>query len=294
MATPEQIRKWVGTTPPTDWYGRCAGLTWQAIRYNGGVSGTPYGSATAAYNAARSAGKIESTDPSKAPAGALHYWSYYGKDYLGNYGNWGHVTLDIYGRGTDTLGATHYAHQVWGVSAGLISVAAQTRGGMGYLGWARTYGSNQRIEITTGSSSGGGSQPFDPEDDMDATDKKIALETRTDVGIIKQLLSETQQWMGLVQMTGEIYKNVGIIKQLISETESWTGMDARISLVLDGVKQLEEQVAKIPTSQAAITDAQIKAIADAVAAQVGTPTANIDYVKIAKDVRAEFAINPLK
>lgn len=42
-----------------------------------------------------------------------------------------------------------------------------------------------------------------------------------------------------------------------------------------------------------ITDAQVKAIADAVIAQIGKPTVTVDYVKIANDVRAKFTAEPL-
>ena len=43
-----------------------------------------------------------------------------------------------------------------------------------------------------------------------------------------------------------------------------------------------------------ITDAQVKAIADAVVKSIGQPTVSVDYVAIAKTVRSEFASNPLK
>lgn len=44
----------------------------------------------------------------------------------------------------------------------------------------------------------------------------------------------------------------------------------------------------------AITDAQIKAIAAAVAEQIGTPDVQIDYERIADTVREKFSSNPLK
>lgn len=44
----------------------------------------------------------------------------------------------------------------------------------------------------------------------------------------------------------------------------------------------------------AITDAQIKAIAGAVAEQIGVPEVAIDYDRIASTVREKFSSNPLK
>jgi hypothetical protein len=168
MATPEEIRRWVESTRPKDWYGICAGLTWQTIYYNGGDSGVPFPSAWSAYLSARDAGMIESRDWTTAPAGAIHYWDYYGTDAYGNRGHWGHVAVDIYGGGHNILSATGHAHEEWGVHAGLISVPAQTARGMEYVGWARTYGAGQRITIET--TAGGGAEPLpEPEcedDDM--------------------------------------------------------------------------------------------------------------------------------
>lgn len=43
-----------------------------------------------------------------------------------------------------------------------------------------------------------------------------------------------------------------------------------------------------------VTDAQIKAIADAVVDSIGTPSVSIDYAKIGDVVRAKFAAEPLK
>ena len=44
----------------------------------------------------------------------------------------------------------------------------------------------------------------------------------------------------------------------------------------------------------ALTDAQIKAIAGAVAEQIGVPDVAIDYDRIAGTVREKFSSNPLK
>lgn len=183
MTTPEQIEAFIRATRPPwnvarqayDWYGMCAGLTYRTILECGGtVPDGPYSSAWAAYLATR----IESTDPRQCPPGGVHYWDYTGLASNGQRARWGHVTLDILGGGTDTLSATGHAHEFWKRSAGLISVAAQTARGMEYMGWSRTYGRSNRIDITTGHIAGGGSTPFPEEDDMytDEDRKKAAAD----------------------------------------------------------------------------------------------------------------------
>lgn len=183
MTTPEEIEAFIrGTRPPWnvarqafDWYGMCAGLTYRTILECGGkVPDGPYNSAWAAYLATT----IESTDPRNAPPGAVHYWDYTGLASNGQRARWGHVTLDIFGGGTDTLGATGHAHEVWNTSAGLISVAAQTARGMTYMGWSRTYGRSNRISITTGAPAGGNGRPFPEEDDMALFAKHIDTRPR--------------------------------------------------------------------------------------------------------------------
>lgn len=167
MATPDEIRDWVANaTPPkrdTGWYGYCAGLTDRVVAQFTGGTRRYYDSAT---DARKASGPLN-TDPSKCPAGGIHYWSYYGTAGDGSVGDWGHVTIDILGGGTATLSATGNAYEWWGLNAGLISVASQTgRAGMKYLGWSRTYGTAAPLTITTGSAAGGGAVPFPEEDDM--------------------------------------------------------------------------------------------------------------------------------
>ena len=169
--TPDVVEAFVRATKPPggDWYGKCAGLTYRTMNGCGGYTPDIYGSAWLAYLAARAAGRVESLDWRKAPPGAVHYW-----DYVDPYGNrYGHVTLDIYGAGTDTLSATHHAHEYWNVSAGLISVPAQTARGMKYLGWARTYGARNILRIHVPSTGGGGDEPLDP---IEPVEKEEAMQ----------------------------------------------------------------------------------------------------------------------
>lgn len=145
MTTETAIRAWVEATRPTDWYGKCAGLTDRVVAVFTGGGRQWYDSATDA----RLASGPLNPDPALCPPGGIHYWDYYGSAYDGSYGNWGHVTVDIRGGGTDTLSATGFAHEDWGVHAGLISVHRQSSRGMTYLGWATTYGNAAPLTITT-------------------------------------------------------------------------------------------------------------------------------------------------
>lgn len=154
MTTPAQIRAWLAGVD-RDWYGACAGLAYNIIAKNGGEHAQSYSSATAAYNDT----VIESIDPALAPPGAQHYWYFFGKDYRGIRGNWGHVATDIYGGGHSILSATSRGREYWGRHAGILSVAAQTVDGMRYLGWSRTFGRRARINIELPTPSGGGDRP---------------------------------------------------------------------------------------------------------------------------------------
>lgn len=149
--TEAEVKAWVQGTRPYDWYNQCAGLTMSICRHFGNGpalgAGGAYATATAAYNAT----KIVSKDSTKAPRGAIHYWSYT-TEINGVRRNYGHVTVDIRGGGVATLSATSKASPEWGNNAGLISVATQTRaiGNNGrYLGWSLTYGKSYVANIVT-------------------------------------------------------------------------------------------------------------------------------------------------
>lgn len=195
--TRDDVQAWVEGTRPTDWYGKCAGLTDRVVAAFTGADRQWYDSATDA----RAASGGLNPDPTACPPGGIHFWSYYGTAWDGSYGNWGHVTIDIDGGGTATLSATGAAHEYWGVHAGLISVAAQTaRAGMRYLGWARTYGAAKPLNFEA--SSGGDAAPFTPRewDDM-ASKEDIAAVVREAIGIptvriVTELNGTTQQLVG--------------------------------------------------------------------------------------------------
>lgn len=168
MMLASDIQAWVEATRPTDWYGKCAGLTDRVVAAFTGGPRQWYDSATDA----RHASGALNPDASACPAGGIHFWSYYGRAWDGSVGNWGHVTIDITGGGSDTLSATHYAHESWGVNAGLISVTGQSaRPGMTYLGWARTYGDAAPLSIGA-APAGSGSRPFIIDTPKEETDMR--------------------------------------------------------------------------------------------------------------------------
>lgn len=252
MTTRGELRAWAISTRPYDWYGKCAGLTYQAIARNGGYAPDAYPSARAAMLAT----VIESTNPSTAPAGAVHYWDYYGTDYRGVSGNWGHVTLDLTGGGTDTLGATKYARDEWGVHAGVISVTAQTARGMTYRGWSRTYGARNRITITTdttGTITGGGSHPIE-EYDM-TPDQAAKLDTIHK--IVSDLATETLTGIPGVDLSvpairQAILASVDTHSRILVRDETGTPKWDAFQEIIPAIRVLLAAVGKTPASGAPV------------------------------------------
>lgn len=142
--TPAQVKAKFATWGDYNWYGKCAAVVMTVCRHFGDIgAGVPYPSARAALQAA----KIESNDPTKAPAGAIHYWDYFGSDSQGRQGNWGHVGVDMLGRGTHVLNATSYPNEAYGRNVGTSSVG-QINGRVGaYRGWSRKYGKSHYASI---------------------------------------------------------------------------------------------------------------------------------------------------
>lgn len=145
--TEAQVKAWVASTKPYDWYNKCAGLAMSICRHFGNVPplGVPtqpiYATARAAYEAALATGKLVK-DSTKALPGWQHYWDYT-TTIGGRRQNFGHVATDMRGGGTHVLSASSKADPMWGKNAGLISVRQQTTaiGKNGrYLGCAPTYG----------------------------------------------------------------------------------------------------------------------------------------------------------
>ena len=97
----------------------------------------------------------------------------------------------------------------------------------------------------------------------------------------------------------------GPLDQPYDMLQGISGSTNNIQNILGGNLSSENQVALFQNVEVvrrlaeafelvAITDAQIKAIADAVAAQIGQSGATIDYGKVADSVRDRFRTDPLK
>ena len=155
--TPAQVKAKFASFGTYDWYGLCAGVNMTVVNHFGTKHGSPYPSAAAAL----AASTIESTDPAAAPAGASHFWDYYGSDSAGRKGNWGHCGVDMFGGGTKVLNASRHADENWGVNVGLDSVADITGRVGRYRGWSRKYGRHE-IRIVVETPAGGGGKPAHP------------------------------------------------------------------------------------------------------------------------------------
>lgn len=115
------------------WNGWCASLM---FRFGKSTSGFKDGvnDAPSAIKASQRS-DIESTDPSKAPKGAFHWW---------DIGRHGHVGLDVAGGGTKVFMATKKLEVFFGDKAnaiGLTSIASYNSAISGgtYLGWSMDY-----------------------------------------------------------------------------------------------------------------------------------------------------------
>lgn len=268
MATAGEIREWVESTRPRDWYGMCAGLTDRVVATFTRGARQWYDSATDARNAS---GPLNG-DASKCPAGGIHYWSYYGPAWDGSRGDWGHVTIDIYGGGSSTLSATGHAYEYWGVNAGLISVASQSqRAGMRYLGWSRTYGAAAPLTITNGSAAGGGATPFHEEDDMTPEQAADLEAARADARDAKTLANEIREILYGAGLW-EIRHLVGTTNQAIYSVadgtpNNWDGLNVVAGKTLAAVVAAD--------ARDAARDAALEAAIQAIAAGSGADPAHL-------------------
>lgn len=142
--TPTQVKAKFATWSD-NWYGKCAAVVMTVCRHFGYVgTGTwAYASAREAFEAAT----IESEDWQDAPAGAIHYWDYYGKNSRGELGNWGHVGVGMTRGGSRVLNATNHANVAYGRGVG-ESTIPQISGRVGrYRGWSRKYGKSFYADI---------------------------------------------------------------------------------------------------------------------------------------------------
>ena len=137
--------------PTRDWDQQCQRLVWNAIYFLLGYTSDSQMRTYATATAARVASRIESTDASKAPVGAIHYWRNPAE---------GHVGISLGGGRVLMTGTPGKVPQQLGKNYGITTVAHYTSAaGNPYLGWARTNGGNASIigRLSAGASAASGS-----------------------------------------------------------------------------------------------------------------------------------------
>lgn len=135
--TPEKIASWLNTNfPRRDWYMECQALVYRALQavHGGEKNLAVHPTAMAAYRASR----IVSTDPTTAPAGAIHYWA--------NPAPYGHVAIGLGGEHVLMTGTPRELGRdgvMLGTNYGTTTVSSfMARGTQRYLGWSTTNGHN--------------------------------------------------------------------------------------------------------------------------------------------------------
>lgn len=140
--TLEEISEWLNAKYPTrNWNQWCQQLMWNCVY---AVMGYTRDSQMGTYpraDLARDASHIESTDPTKAPAGAMHWFTYPIPD--------GHVGMSLGGSRvlmTGTEEALGVGGVLLGKNYGVTTVEAYVKAkGNRYLGWSKTNGANPTL-----------------------------------------------------------------------------------------------------------------------------------------------------
>lgn len=155
MHIDELIRKINAGSPGRDWNQWCQRLVWNVVYYVMGYTRDSQVVTYASAADARRASRIESTDPSKAPVGAIHYWRHPAE---------GHVGVSLGGSKvlmTGTPAALGAGGVQKGTNYGITTVQAYSAARSNpYVGWSRTNGANPsligKIQVDAGKQIGGG------------------------------------------------------------------------------------------------------------------------------------------
>ena len=210
----------------------------------------------------------------------------------------GHTVWVRYDNGPN-VGYCHMDYRTSNVRVGQRVEEGAVLGLVGSLGLAST-GPHLHVEVAGHATTAGFWKFFD-RNRVVGQGSSAGEETK---GPFMSLSSAEQREM--LNLLRDVQNRVrGPLDQPYDMLQGISGSANNIQNILGGNLSSENQVALFQNVEVvrrlaeafepvAITDAQIKAIADAVAAQIGQSGATIDYGKVADSVRDRFRTDPLK
>ena len=210
----------------------------------------------------------------------------------------GHTVWVRYDNGPN-VGYCHMDYRTSNVRVGQRVEEGVVLGLVGSLGLAST-GPHLHVEVAGHATTAGFWKFFD-RNRVVGQGSSAGEETK---GPFMSLSSAEQREM--LNLLRDVQNRVrGPLDQPYDMLQGISGSANNIQNILGGNLSSENQVALFQNVEVvrrlaeafepvAITDAQIKAIADAVAAQIGQSGATIDYGKVADSVRDRFRTDPLK
>ena len=210
----------------------------------------------------------------------------------------GHTVWVRYDNGPN-VGYCHMDYRTSNVRVGQGVSEGTVLGLVGSLGLAST-GPHLHVEVAGHATTAGFWKFFD-RNRVVGQGSSAGEETK---GPFMSLSSAEQREM--LNLLRDVQNRVrGPLDQPYDMLQGISGSTNNIQNILGGNLSSENQVALFQNVEVvrrlaeafepvAITDAQIKAIADAVAAQIGQSGATIDYEKVADSVRDRFRTDPLK
>lgn len=170
-----------------------------------------------------------------------------------------------------------------------------------YVTSRNEYNADQHIQSMLASTTGGGGTSFPPPtakgwDEMATEDEvknalRQVLNERVDNALSIVPIKDDGAIYLFSAVTGRSVRvttpyHVTLIQRVLKNNSNDTMLAAEVNIVSGYIKAVN------PVE--AISDAQIKVIADSIAKQLGAPTITLDYDKIATSVREQFKADPLK
>lgn len=281
--TVDQVAAWMNKAYPTrNFDQQCQRLVWNVI-YN--VMGYTRDSQMVTYptaRAARLASKIESTDASKAPAGAIHYWL--------NPAAEGHVGVSLGGESvlmTGTSAALGVGGQKLGNNYGITTVSAYTKARNNpYAGWSMRNGSNASIvgKIAGRTASSAPAKTTSP------VSKPATTTGTTTTPVID--LGKDSDMNYIIRSKNRPHAAIigGEFKRLANSEELSIVQKLTPIAILDKLNDREYDVLRaIAARGEGVTKSEVQAIVDKLAKNGVTITAELDLDAIADAVNDEAA-----